>query len=69
MLISQIIRPDGSLAVVARDGSEAAIVRGAPRCYALAQEAIASGRGLAQVIAAHGLGEAVDLAACWTRGG
>ena len=62
MLISQIIRPDGNLAVVARDGSEAAIVRGAASVLALAQEAIASGRGLAQVIAAHGLGEAVDLA-------
>ena len=47
---------------MARDGSEAAIVRGAPAALALAQEAIASGRGLAQVIAAHGLGEAVDLA-------
>ncbi|MBP9184598.1 MAG: GguC protein, partial [Fuscovulum sp.] len=62
MLISQIIRPDGGLAVVARDGSEAAIVRGAASVLSLAQEAIASGRGLAQVIAAHGLGEAVDLA-------
>ena len=62
MLISQIIRPDGGLAVVARDGSEAAIVRGASSVLSLAQEAIASGRGLAQVIAAHGLGEAVDLA-------
>lgn len=62
MLISQIIRPDGRLAVVARDGSEAAIVNGAASTYTLAQEAIATGRGLAEVIAAHGLGEAVDLA-------
>lgn len=61
MLISQILRPDGSLAVVAREGSEAAIVRGAASTHALAQEAIASGQSLAAVIAAHGLGEAVDL--------
>ena len=61
MLISQIIRPDGSLAVVAREGSEAAVVKGAASTYALAQDAIASGQSLTAVIAAHGLGEAVDL--------
>ena len=61
MLISQITRPDGSLAVVAREGSEAAIVKGAASTYALALEAIASGTGLSATIAAHGLGEAVDL--------
>ena len=61
MLISQIIRPDGSLAVVAREGSESAVVKGAESTYALAQEAIASGRSLTQVIAAHGLSEAVDM--------
>lgn len=61
MLISQIIRPDGSLAVVAREGSEAAVVKGATSTYALAQEAIAGGQGLAAVIAAKGFGEAVDL--------
>ena len=62
MLISQIFRADGSLAVVARDGSEAAVVKGAASVLALAQEAIDSGRGLKAVIAAHGFGEAVDLA-------
>lgn len=61
MLISQIRRPDGALAVVAREGSEAAVVRGAASTYALASEAIATGRGLAEVINAHGLGEPVDL--------
>ena len=61
MLISQILRPDGSLAVVAREGSEAAVVKGAASTYALADEAIASGQTLAATIAAHGLGEAVDL--------
>ncbi len=61
MLISQIIQADGSIAVVLRDGSEAAIVKGATSTYALASEAIATGRSLSVVIAAHGLGEAVDL--------
>ncbi len=59
--ISQIIRPDGSLAVVARNGSEAAVVKTAASIYALVQEALASGRSLAQVIAEHGLGDAVDM--------
>ncbi len=61
MLISQIHRPDGSLAVVVREGSEAAEVMGAVSTYALATEAIASGRSLAEVINAHGLGAPVDL--------
>ncbi len=62
MLISQIIQPDGQIAVVARDGTEAAVVKGAASTYALAQEAVATGRSLAAIIAAHGLGQAVDLA-------
>ncbi len=62
MLISQVIQADGSLAVVARDGSEAAVVKGATSVLALAQEAIDTGRGLKAVIAAHGFGAAVDLA-------
>ena len=36
MLISQIIQEDGSLAVVLREGSEAAIVKDAASTYALA---------------------------------
>ncbi|QYZ71472.1 AraD1 family protein [Neotabrizicola shimadae] len=62
MLISQISRPGGGIAVVVRDGSEAAVVKDAASTYALAQEAIATGRSLAAVVAAHGLGEPVDLA-------
>jgi hypothetical protein len=61
MLISQIIQSDGRLAVVAREGSEAAIVKGATSTYALAMDAITRGDSLAGVIAGHGLGEAVDL--------
>jgi hypothetical protein len=62
MLLSQIRTPQG-VAVVARDGSEAAVVRGATSVRDLALEALASGRGLAQTVAAHGLGEAVT----WRR--
>ena len=68
MLLSQVLKEDGSLAVVAREGSEAAVVRGAVSTYALAVEALESGRSLAAVIAAHGLGEAVDLLALAAAG-
>jgi hypothetical protein len=61
MLLSQVLNVDGSLSVVAREGSEAAVVRGAVSTYALALEALAAGKPLAAVIANHGLGEAVDL--------
>ena len=68
MLLSQISLPGGGMAVVARDGSEAAIVRGASSVYDLALAAIRAGRSLAEEVAAHGLGEAVDLAAVAAEG-
>ena len=68
MLLSQILNADGSISVVAREGSEAAVVRGAVSTYALASEALAKGIGLAEVIAARGLGEAVDLVALAASG-
>jgi hypothetical protein len=68
MLLSQILNADGSVSVVAREGSEAAVVRGAVSTYALASEALAKGIGLAEVIAARGLGEAVDLVALAAAG-
>lgn len=68
MLISQILKPGGGLAVVVREGTEAAVVRGATSTYALASEAVATGKTLAQVISAHGLGEAVDLPALLATG-
>ncbi len=68
MLLSQVINTDGSISVVAREGSEAAVVRGAVSTYALATEALAKGRGLAEVIAARGLGDAVDLVALAAAG-
>jgi hypothetical protein len=67
MLLSQIVTESG-LAVVAREGSEAALVKGAGSVRELALEAAASGRRLADVVAAHGLGEAVDLAALAAAG-
>ncbi|MBB4067222.1 AraD1 family protein [Gellertiella hungarica] len=68
MLLSQISLPGGGRAVVARDGSEAAVVRGATSVYDLALSAIAAGRSLAEEVASHGLGEAVDLAAAAAEG-
>jgi hypothetical protein len=68
MLLSQIINDDGTLSVIARDGSEAAVVRGTPSTYALASEALASGQPLSAVIAARGLGDAVDLVSLAARG-
>jgi hypothetical protein len=63
MLLSQIRRAGGGIAVVARDGSEAALVKDAASVRDLALEALARGATLAETVAAHGLGEAVDLAA------
>lgn len=60
MLLSQILTDDG-IAVVARNGSEAAVVRGAASMYDLARESANTGRSIAQVVAARGLGPAVDL--------
>lgn len=67
MLLSQIRTPHG-VAVVAREGSEAAVVRGADSVRDLALEALGSGRSLVETVAAHGLGQAVDLAAEAERG-
>jgi hypothetical protein len=67
MLLSQIVTGNG-VAVVAREGSEAAVVKGAASVYALAMEAVQSGRRIADVVAAHGLGEAVDLPALAAAG-
>lgn len=68
MLISQILKPGGGLAVVVREGTEAAVVKGATSTYALAEEAIAKGQSLAATISAHGLDEAVDLPALLAAG-
>jgi hypothetical protein len=68
MLISQVVGPDGKIVVVARDGSEAYVVKGATAVYDLALEAARSGKSLAGSIAELGLGEAVDLEAAYHEG-
>ena len=67
MLISQIKAKDG-FQVVVRQGTEAAIVRGADSTYSLAKEAADTGKSLRSVIEARGLGEAVDLPALAAAG-
>ncbi len=67
MHLSQISTP-GGVAVVVREGAEAHVVQGAASVRALAMEAADSGRGLADVVRAHGRGEAVDLEAMATQG-
>jgi hypothetical protein len=67
MHLSQI-RDRNGLAVVVRDASGAAIVQGAESTYALAMEAARSGRPLADVVAAHGKGQSVDLVALAAQG-
>ncbi len=67
MHLSQILTPQG-VAVVVRDASGAHIVRGAGSTYTLAQTAADTGQTLGAVVAGHGLGEAVDLAALAAAG-
>ncbi len=48
--------------VVCRVGADARLVPGATSIYELAQAAVAAGQPLAEIVAALGLGETVDLA-------
>jgi len=65
--LAQIVH-GGVRAVVATEAGVSRIVPGAARVYDLAQRAIADGTTLAAVIAAHGLGKTVDLAAALAEG-
>jgi len=68
MLLSQI-KHKGAVAVVAREeGATGRIVKDASGVYELALEAADQGRRLADVIAAHGLGDTVDLARVYAAG-
>jgi len=60
MHLSQIRLRQG-LAVVAREGDAAHVVKSTLTVYDLAQAAIAAGHGIAEEVARRGLGEAVDL--------
>ncbi len=68
MHLSQLIDEGGSRRVAFRDGDRARIVEGADTTYNLAQEAIIAGQGLAEAVAARGLGPEVDLAAALALG-
>ncbi|MBD8891135.1 AraD1 family protein [Roseibium litorale] len=61
MLLSQIQMPDGATAVVAREGTEAYVVKGVASIYDLALDCIRSGQSIAAKVASLGVGEAVDL--------
>ncbi len=68
MLLSQITDEQGATQVVARDGSEAYIVKNASSTYALALKAANDGTSLQQVIRDHGLGAPVDLVKAYADG-
>ena len=69
MLISQIKDASGNITVAVREeGGEARAVKGAESVYALAMEAANGGKNLADVISAHGLGDAVDLEKAYAEG-
>jgi hypothetical protein len=59
---------DGVRSVIAADGDRAAFVSGFASIIDLATEAIAQGRSLSEVVAAAGVGDAVDLAAAFAAG-
>ena len=59
---------EGGRAVAAIETAGARVVNGAGSVYALAREAADSGRTLAEVVAAHGLGAAVDPQALLAAG-
>ncbi|MBB6484179.1 AraD1 family protein [Rhizobium lusitanum] len=70
MLISQIKGSNGEIVVAVRNGpGEAAktVVNGGS-VYKLAMEAADSGKSLASVIEAHGLGETIDLEKAYAEG-
>lgn len=62
MLISQIKDNSGAIVVAVREaGGEARAVRNASSVYDLAMEAADSGKSLADVVSAHGLGDVIDV--------
>ncbi|NTJ43065.1 GguC protein [Agrobacterium larrymoorei] len=69
MLISQIKDASGKIIVAVReDGGEARAVKNAESVYALAMEAANGDKSLADVIKAHGYGDAVDLEKAYAEG-
>ncbi|AUX77214.1 MULTISPECIES: AraD1 family protein [Sinorhizobium] len=69
MLISQVRKQDGSIAVAVREpGETARLVKDAESVYALAMKAANGGKSLQAVIDAKGLGETIDLEAAYAEG-
>jgi hypothetical protein len=69
MLVSQLKNADGAITVVVREeGQDGRAVKGAASLHALAMEAADSGKSLKAVIAAHGLGEPIDLETAYAEG-
>lgn len=66
--LAQIRSAGGARAVVATSAGTSRIVAGVTHVRDLALAAIAAGHGIAARIAAHGLGETVDLAAALSQG-
>ncbi len=62
MLVSQVVNAQGTTAIVAREGSEAYVVKNAGSVLELALEAIKDGLSLIETITRHGLGAPMDLA-------
>ncbi|MGV1870070.1 AraD1 family protein [Agrobacterium rosae] len=69
MLISQIKDASGNIIVAVREeGGQARAVNNAGSVYALALEAANGGKSLADVVAARGYGDAVDLDEAYAEG-
>jgi hypothetical protein len=67
MLISQVVDGD-ALRVVVRENGKARVLNGERTVYSLALEASRSGRKLAELIAAIGVGRTIDLDAAYREG-
>ncbi|MCR4267001.1 AraD1 family protein [Nitratireductor sp. ZSWI3] len=68
MLLSQIASPDGSVRVVAREGTEAYEVQGARSIRDLALDCARSGETMTAMVARLGFGAAVDLERAYEEG-
>ena len=68
MLLSQIRTPAGELRVIAREGTEAYVVRGAESVRSLALDCARSGESIAARVGRLGFGPAVDLGRAYDEG-
>lgn len=68
MLVSQITTADDTLAVIARDGTEAYVIQNATSLLDLVNESISANISLTNCITRHGLGAPVDLVRVYADG-